>query len=82
MGTDTVDRLRRPFTLLWSIIVGGFLTAFAVVEYYALKDKRKGDTLTEHVRASIAHPAVKTAFGVVWLWLAFHFLTDSNWPFG
>jgi len=81
-GSRTQGKLRQPFLILWSLLVGGFLLAFAIIEYVALKDGRKGDTLTEHVRAAIRYPLLKAMFGTVWLWLAFHFLSNSNWPFG
>lgn len=41
--------LNKKYTWLWVI----WLAAFGVIEYAALKNKKKGDTLTEHVRKLI-----------------------------
>jgi hypothetical protein len=41
--------LNKKYTWLWVI----WVLAFGVIEYSALKNKGKGDTLTEHVRKLI-----------------------------
>lgn len=42
-------KLNKKYTILWLIWIAGF----GVIEYAALKNKKEGDTLTEHVRKLI-----------------------------
>jgi len=42
-------KLNKMYTVLWVI----WILAFGVIEFAALKNKRSGDTLTEHIRKLI-----------------------------
>lgn len=71
-------KLNKKYTIAWILWMVGFLA----IEYSALKDKRKGDTLSEHVWATIGTKTkTKTALmwgariglGVLFAWLVPHF---------
>ena len=74
-------KLNSKYTLAWILWILGFLG----IEYMAIKDKRKGDTLSEHVWKIIGtkHKGSKTAamwavrIGLAGLiaWLIPHFFT-------
>lgn len=62
----------------------GWIMMFFVIEVPAIRDKRKGDTLTEHVRrwGSIGFKkkgwrARRLALLAFMAWLALHFLVDG-----
>jgi len=52
-------KLNKKYTWAWILWIVGF----GVIEYMAIKDKRKGDTLSEHVWKPIGtnHKGKKTA---------------------
>ncbi len=75
--------LNWKYTLGWILWVVGFLG----LEYAAIKDRRKGDTLSEHVWATIGtKTATKTT--VMWVfriglggliaWMIPHFFTGGG----
>ena len=75
--------------LNWKYTVGWILWAlgFVALEFFALKDKRKGDTLSEHVQAAIgtgskkrtaAMWAFRLGLGGLFVWLIPHFFT-AGW---
>ena len=67
-----VSRLQRVFTWAWGLWIGLFL----VIEGLALANRRKGDTLSEHVwwaRGRAKWP-VRLGIGGLLAWLAYHFL--------
>jgi len=75
--------LNKKYTWLWAI----WLVAFGVIEYAALKDKDKGDTLSEHVWKLIGTKTPGRNWenwifraGLVGLfaWLIPHFFTGWN----
>ena len=75
-------KLDSKYTAMWVI----WIAAFGVIEYAALKDKDKGDTLSEHVRKLIGTNtpgrnwenwiARAGVLGLL-LWLIPHFFTGS-----
>jgi hypothetical protein len=75
-------KLNSKYTMLWIAWILGFLG----IEYAAMKNKRRGDTLTEHVWATIGTKTKgKTAamwiarigLGGLLLWLIPHFFTGA-----
>ena len=76
-------KLNPKYTAMWIAWILGFLA----IEYAAIKDKRQGDTLSEHVWKVIGtkHKGPKTALmwtarvglGVLFAWLIPHFFTAS-----
>lgn len=64
-----------PFTIAYLVL--GVLTL--AVELVAVRDRRKGNTISEHWWAiQRRHPvAARVAFGVFWLWVGIHFLTGG-----
>ena len=73
-------KLNKTYTILWIV----WILCFGVIEFAALKNKKEGDTLTEHVRKLIGTNTpgrnwenwvarVALAGGV--LWLIPHFFT-------
>ena len=75
-------KLNKKYTWAWILWIFGFLA----IEYAAIKDKRKGDTLSEHVWATIGTKTkTKTALmwvsriglGVLFAWLIPHFFTGA-----
>ncbi len=67
--------MQRKYTVAWFI----WILWFILVEGRAIKDKKKGDTLSEHVWLVLqATPLLKwlTAAGLVWL--AGHFVTAGK----
>ncbi len=76
-------KLNWKYTLGWILWIVGF----GVLEYKALKDKREGDTLSEHVYKVIGTKAVKKSWvnwvfriglGGLFAWLIPHFFTGWN----
>jgi len=77
-------KLNRKYTIAWILWILGF----AAIEFMAVKDKRQGDTLSEHVWSVIGtnHKGSKTALmwtarivlGVGFAWLIPHFFTAWN----
>lgn len=75
-------KLNWKYTLGWILWVVGFLG----LEYAAIKDRRQGDTLSEHVWATIG-TKTKTKTGIMWVfrvglgvlvaWLIPHFFTGA-----
>ncbi|MGY8962558.1 MAG: hypothetical protein ACKVKT_03270 [Rhodospirillales bacterium] len=75
-------KLNNKYTWMWAI----WLLAFGVIEYAALKDQRKGDTLTEHVRKLIGTKTpgrnwenwiARIGLAGLLLWFIPHFFTGS-----
>ena len=69
----------------WLWVVWGLL--FGVVEYKAIKNKKEGDTLSEHVWKLIGtdtpgrnwhHWLFRGALGALFIWLIPHFFTGWN----
>ena len=76
-------KLNWKYTLGWILWILGFLG----LEYFAIRDKRKGDTLSEHVWATIgtktkkktvAMWAFRLGLGGLFVWLIPHFFT-AGW---
>lgn len=75
-------KLNRKYTVAWILWIFGFLA----LEYAAKKDKRLGDTLTEHVWATIG-TKTKTKTALMWaarlgiagllVWLVPHLFTGA-----
>ena len=75
-------KLNKKYTVGWILWIIGFLG----LEYAAIKDKRKGDTLSEHVWATIG-TKTKTKTALMWAariglagliaWLIPHFFTGA-----
>ena len=73
-------KLNKKYTLAWILWIIGF----GVIEYSALKNKEKGDTLSEHVW-KVAGTKTKTKSALNWIiriglgglfaWLIPHFFT-------
>ena len=72
--------MNKKYTIAWILWIVGFLA----IEYAAVKDKRQGDTLSEHVWAVIGTKTkTKTALmwtariglGTLFAWLIPHFFT-------
>jgi len=75
-------KLDKKYTIGWILWVLGFLG----LEYAALKNRRRGDTLSEHVKAVIG-TNTKTRTAAMWaariglagliVWLIPHFFTGA-----
>ena len=74
--------LDKKYTWLWIL----WIVAFGIIEYAALKDKDKGDTLSEHVRKLIGTETPgrnwenwigRVALAGLFCWLIPHFFTGS-----
>ena len=74
--------LKKKYTAWWLV----WVFAFGLIEYAAIKDKNKGDTLSEHVRKLIGTNTDKRSVeqwlfraGLAGLiaWLIPHFFTGS-----
>ena len=75
-------KLNKKYTIGWILWIVGFLG----LEYAAIKDRRKGDTLSEHVREAIGTNtktrtalmwAARIGIGGLFAWLIPHFFTGS-----
>lgn len=75
-------KLNSKYTKLWII----WILAFGVIEYQALQDKDRGDTLTEHIRKLIGtntpgrnweNWVARIIFAGGILWSIPHFFTGS-----
>lgn len=75
-------KLKSKYTWLWLI----WIAAFGVIEFAALKNKDKGDTLTEHVRKLIGtntpgrnweNWVARVGLAGLLVWLIPHFFTGS-----
>lgn len=69
---------------VWAWLWIGWIVAFVVIEGLALKDRDRGDTLSEHVWEwfSVKKPgpwakARRTLLAAFMLWLSVHFLTGG-----
>jgi len=76
-------KLNWKYTVGWIIWILGF----GVLEYKAVKDKKKGDTLSEHVwqvvgtttkKKSALNWVLRGGLGVLFAWLIPHFFTGWN----
>lgn len=76
-------KLNRKYTYLWIV----WLAAFGVIEWAALKDQRKGDTLSEHFWKLMGtktpgrnwkHWLFRGGVGVFFAWIIPHFFTGWN----
>lgn len=74
------------FTALWV----AWLLAFVAIETWALIDRRRGDTLSEHAWDWFCLTGTKAGksgwciirrivFFSAWLWLTIHFVTGGAW---
>ena len=74
-------KLNSKYTKLWII----WILAFGVIEYSAIKDKAKGDTLSENIRELIGTTGTRDALAWIFrlgvggliLWAIPHFFTGS-----
>lgn len=73
--------LNKKYTWAWI----AWVLLFGVIEYAALKDKREGDTLTEHVRQLIGtwgkkdlgNWIARVSLAGLFVWLVPHFFTGA-----
>lgn len=73
--------LNKKYTVAWVLWILGFLA----IEYAAIKDKKEGDTLSEHVwkvigtkhkgKKTAAMWAVRIGLGALFVWVIPHFFT-------
>jgi len=73
--------MNKKYTIAWVLWILGFLA----IEFLAIRDKRQGDTLSEHVWEVIGtkHKGTKTiamwiarlGLGALFVWLIPHFFT-------
>lgn len=78
-------KLNPKYTIAWILWIVGF----AAIEYMAIKDKKEGDTLSEHVwevigtdnkgKKTAAMWGARIVLGVGFAWLVPHFFT--GWSF-
>lgn len=72
----------------WAVLWVGFVAYFVVVEAAALRDRRRGDTLSEHVwdwfclrgrkHGKSAWCIIRRiCFYAFWVWLTVHFLSGG-----
>ena len=73
-----MSQLNKKYTWLWIV----WVLMFGVIEYSAIKDKRKGDTLSDHVwhlmgKRGYAKSGLSWLFrglvGIGLIWLGGHF---------
>ena len=76
-------KLNKKYTILWIV----WIVAFGVIEYAALKNKKEGDTLSEHVKKLIGtntpgrnweNWVARVALGGFFVWIIPHFYTGWN----
>ena len=76
MENNERPKLKKAFTLAWSI----WAAAFVVIEGIALYIGTKGDTLSEHVwflRSKWGTGIMAAIFGGLFIWLLYHFLFEG-----